>query len=154
MYFKAGSGGSCLQSSLLKRQRLGGSKFEVNLGKKLGNPCQPGTVVCACHPSYVEAIGRRIRVQGWLWDQNGALTGKITWTKARRAGGVAQALQHLPSKYKALEINPIFSWKNAFCSIMTEMSLYDYSDWPWWRQVRENFYLWFLWKKWLQWGEL
>jgi hypothetical protein len=63
-------------------------------------PSQPinGVVVCACHPSYVGGIGKRIVVRGHTHQKKKA---------KKKAGNMAQVLEHLPSKCGGLSSNPI-----------------------------------------------
>jgi hypothetical protein len=54
-------------------------------------------------PLMVGSINRRTGVQGCLSKKQDPIS-KIT--QAKRAGGMAQAVQYLPSKCKALRLNP------------------------------------------------
>jgi hypothetical protein len=59
--------------------------------------------VYACNPSYWEALSRRIMVRGWHWEKTWDPIKKLNKTK--RAGSVAQVVEHLPSKHEALSSN-------------------------------------------------
>jgi hypothetical protein len=59
---------------------------------------KPGMVVHTCNPKYTGGIGRRIMVQDW--PQKKDPIQKITKTK--RAGGVAQVVECLPTKHESL----------------------------------------------------
>jgi hypothetical protein len=82
---------------------LEGSRFQASLGKKkfIRPPYQQkkaGHVACTCHSSY---SGRHIKEDhgpGWPGKKQDSIS-KLSRTK--RAGGVAQAVQHLPSKQEA-----------------------------------------------------
>jgi hypothetical protein len=57
-------GGSCLESQFLKRQRLGGSWFEISLGRKLEmgiSANKLGLRVHVYNPSFEGGIVRRIK---------------------------------------------------------------------------------------------
>jgi hypothetical protein len=58
----------------------------------------------ACHPSYTGSLNRRIAVQASPDINVRPFPKKIT--KAKRAGGVAQVVECLPSKFKALSSKP------------------------------------------------
>jgi hypothetical protein len=62
-----------------------------------------GIAVCACHQKYLGSISRRTAGQE-AWGITPDLIQKIT--KAKRAGDLAQALEHLPSKCQTLSSNP------------------------------------------------
>jgi hypothetical protein len=62
-------------------------------GKKLSTN-KPGLVVHTYNPNYMGGIGRTISVQASPEKKHEAL--------AKRAGGVAQVVKHLPSKCKVL----------------------------------------------------
>jgi hypothetical protein len=63
-----------------------------------------GIVVHSYRPSYTGGIGRRISIQaGHGWGKLRDSISKIT--KAKRAGGEAQVVEHLPSKHKILSSN-------------------------------------------------
>jgi hypothetical protein len=56
-------------------------------------------VVCACHLSFTGSVDRRMAVQAALGKKQDFVS-KIN--KAKRAEGMAQVIDHLPSKSKAL----------------------------------------------------
>jgi hypothetical protein len=58
--------------------------------------------VQACGPSYMRGIGRRLCSDTNLGEKRARSHLK---TEAERAGGVAQVLEHLPSKHEALRAN-------------------------------------------------
>jgi hypothetical protein len=62
-------------------------------GKKLG------MVGCTCHQLWWEASNRTIKVQAGQTNSE-TLISKIN--RAKRARGIAQAVEHLPRKCKAL----------------------------------------------------
>jgi hypothetical protein len=69
-------------------------------GKKLARPISTnklGMVTCTCHPSYARSINGRITIQVDL-GKNAKPYLKNNYNK--RAGGVAQVIEHLPTKYK------------------------------------------------------
>jgi hypothetical protein len=72
-----------------------------------------------CHPSYAGSINRRIVVQTSL----GIMQDPIQKTKAKRARGVAQVFECLPSKHEALSSIPCTTKKerkeNSFILILT-----------------------------------
>jgi hypothetical protein len=61
-------------------------------------------VACAYKPSYMGSLSRRTAVQGWPWTKTREPISKIT--KAKRAGGIAQVIEFLPSKYTTLRSSP------------------------------------------------
>jgi hypothetical protein len=58
----------------------------------------------ACNPSY----GRKPKIRGSLskpaWAKSETLISKIT--RGNKAGGMAQAVEHLPSKHEAFNSDP------------------------------------------------
>jgi hypothetical protein len=64
-------------------------------------------VACAYHPRNAESTNRRFAIQASLSKKQDP-TSKVN--RAKRAGGVAQAAEHLPSKYKA-EFKPQYCQK-------------------------------------------
>jgi hypothetical protein len=60
-------------------------------------------VVHAIYPSYAGSINRRITVQARLGKKQDPIS-KIT--RAKRVGGVKQAVEYLPRKYENLSSNP------------------------------------------------
>jgi hypothetical protein len=65
------------------------------------------------HPNYPSYLGdedRRIEVQGLLGQKHETLSEKQT-KKSQRAGSVAQVLEHLSSKLKALNSIPVLQKK-------------------------------------------
>jgi hypothetical protein len=61
-------------------------------------------VTYICHPSYTGSINRRIEVQVSLGETRDPIR-KIM--KAKRSGSVAQVVEHLLSKCKALNSNTV-----------------------------------------------
>jgi hypothetical protein len=62
-------------------------------------------MVNACHPSYAGGVGRRIMV----FDQLGTKSARSyekKLIKAKRARGMAQVVEFLPTKHEALTSNP------------------------------------------------
>jgi hypothetical protein len=71
-------------------------KFKTSLA-------QLGIVVHACNPSYLREGNRR--KCGWRWAQSARPYLK---NKAKRAGGVAQVVVHLPKQMQGPEFKPQF----------------------------------------------
>jgi hypothetical protein len=85
---------------------LGGSWFEVNLGKKLRDSIptikKVGVVACTCHQRYVGSIKRGITVHA----SPGTNMRPYPQNKAKRDSCITQVIKHLPRKVKALRSNP------------------------------------------------
>jgi hypothetical protein len=69
--------------------------------KTPSQPTKPGCGACACNPSYIRSIRRRIT------DQVGQGINMRPYSKnnyRKRAGSIGQVVEYLPSKCKALSL--------------------------------------------------
>jgi hypothetical protein len=64
-------------------------------------------VVNVCNPSYRGCVIRRTTVQVLPWQK--PLSPYLKITKAKRTGGVAQVVECLSSKHKALTSKPLYN---------------------------------------------
>jgi hypothetical protein len=71
---------------------------------------KPGMEVHICNPSYIGGRSRRIVVQGQPTQSTRPYLEKHTKVK-KAGGGVAQVLEHLLTKCKALSSNPVLPEK-------------------------------------------
>jgi hypothetical protein len=84
------------------------SETPISTNKKLG------VVSCTCHPSYMESVDRRIIVLAG----RGIKERPYLKNKAKRVGSVAQVVEHLPSKCKAVSSNPCTRGKKKFIHVL------------------------------------
>jgi hypothetical protein len=81
--------------------------LETNLGKKSARPPiltnKLGMLGYVCNPSYIGCISRKVTIQGWP-SKNAR---PYLRSKTKRAGSMAQVIENLPSKCKALSSTPV-----------------------------------------------
>jgi hypothetical protein len=63
-------------------------------------------VDCACHSSHGGKLNRRTVVQASLGKKKDPISKASRDQKRKRAGGMVQAVQHLPCKCEALSSKP------------------------------------------------
>jgi hypothetical protein len=86
---------------------LGGSQFKTSLGKKfIRTNKKLGTVVCACHLSYMGSVNRRILAQPGLGIK---VRPYLQNNKSSKGWGMTHVGKSLPSKHKVLSSNPSVS---------------------------------------------
>jgi hypothetical protein len=129
---------------LCRRLRLGGFPFQANTGKKkvCETPSQwkkLGVVVHVCHPTYGSNVKTKVQI-GRSWSRTSrAKSENLLQNNQNKTGGLAQAIQHLPSKCEALSSKHSTTKKEmaritTYLSIITLLiaSILQSKDTDWW----------------------